>query len=434
MITFILKFSFLLLIFLVFYKLILENEKIHNFKRFYLLFSIFIALVLPFIKIDFTAKEHFKYSANHIVSEINTISNQEIVKTTFDYMKIFYIIYLILFIFFLVKYLKNIWIFYKIINQNEKIKIENQTFVLIDNPTNPFSFLNFIFLNKEKYQQNKIEKELILHEKIHTKQKHTIDILIIELLKVVFWFNPLLHLYRKAIELNHEFLADEKVIANISKIEYQYLLLKIIDNNQQPLASNWNFLLTKYRIIMMNKKSNPKVCNVKKAIVFPLLAAMFAIFCIESVVAQKTSIEVQALPDKAYYYSKTEFVFKDKNKKIVKTCNYEQLSPQEIANLLPPLETPEKKLISNPYYNSFKDITKFAVWIDGKVANKEMLEQYKNSDFVYFTKSFVYKKARSKRFPQEYQISLYTEKEFQKSFVKNVPIGGKYIFAKWDKK
>jgi beta-lactamase regulating signal transducer with metallopeptidase domain len=71
--------------------------------------------------------------------------------------------------------------------------------------------LNTIFINQDDYHNRKIE-ELYTHELIHVTKKHSIDILIIETLKVLFWFNPIFIFYKRAIQLNHEFLADEKVV------------------------------------------------------------------------------------------------------------------------------------------------------------------------------------------------------------------------------
>jgi hypothetical protein len=124
---------------------------------------------------------------------------------------------------------------------------------------------------------------------------------------------------------------------------------------------------------MMNKKSNPKVCIVKKAIIIPLLAAMFAIFCLESVVAQSTSIEVHALPNKAYYYSKCEFVFKDKSKKIVKTCNYAQLSKQEKEQLISPIS-------GNRLY-FYSDVTRDSIYS----LNRQIDELTKHLKFIQFS-------------------------------------------------
>lgn len=442
MIEFIIKFNVIISVLFVFYKLILENEKIHTFNRAYLLLSLLIALIFPLISINFISEIEVLLPSNNTFNAANfQLNNEKSEEKTviFNLINFIYIIYVFIFGILMFRYFKNLFNFFKIIKNSEKIYFSNFTIVLIDEKLNPFSFLAYIFVNKEQYLNNFIDEELFLHEKTHVLQKHTIDILIIEFIKVIFWFNPLLYFYRKSIELNHEFLVDEYVISKVPIKKYQYLLLKHIDNKQYMLASNWNFLLTKYRIIMMTKKSNPRLSAIKKMMVLPLVALLFVIFCVNTVFAQKTSViqktavEVREIPSKEFYYSKTEFVFIDKNKKILKKCNYNQLTATQKENLRSPLEIPERKLISNEYFQSIKDINKYAVWIDGKYVNKTILDSYKSTDFSYFTISHVFKNARSKKFPQENQVSLYTEKYYKENFEKIKPVGGRYIFAKWPK-
>jgi hypothetical protein len=100
------------------------------------------------------------------------------------------------------------------------VKYKNATLVLVDEKTLPHTFLNHIFVNFDDYNQRTIEDELYTHELVHVTQKHTLDILFIELLITIFWFNPLLYLYKKAIQLNHEFLADQKVVESYNNVPF----------------------------------------------------------------------------------------------------------------------------------------------------------------------------------------------------------------------
>jgi beta-lactamase regulating signal transducer with metallopeptidase domain len=101
-----------------------------------------------------------------------------------------------------------------------------------------------------------IEKLKIIHAWVNTRNpKHSLDILLIETLKVLFWFNPIFIFYKKAIQLNHEFLADEKVVKSHNDVPfYQNLLIsKANANPTYYLASNLNYSVTKKRLIMMTK-------------------------------------------------------------------------------------------------------------------------------------------------------------------------------------
>ena len=119
-------------------------------------------------------------------------------------------------------------------------------------------------------------------------QRHTFDVLLIEFLKIIFWFNPIFYILKKSIQLNHEFLADTKVITNHKNIsEYQYLLLnKTAWNNEYYLASNLNYLLTKKRLLMMTKQSSRTKIVIKKLAVIPVLAGTMY-FCLLKELKQK---------------------------------------------------------------------------------------------------------------------------------------------------
>ena len=146
------------------------------------------------------------------------------------------------------------------INSNTKIDYKNAKLVLLKEKVLPHTFLNYIFINEIDYNNRKIEEELFSHELTHVTQKHTFDILFIEILKTIFWFNPIFIFYKKAIQLNHEFLADEKVVKLYNNIPFYQNLFLSKANENQPfyLASNLNYLLTKKRLIMMTKTTSNK--------------------------------------------------------------------------------------------------------------------------------------------------------------------------------
>lgn len=99
---------------------------------------------------------------------------------------------------------------------------------------------------KSDYENQKNEQELFTHELTHVIQKHTFDVLILEILQIIFWINPVFILLKKAAQLNHEFLADERVInQHKNTIQYQHLYLNSAAwKNDYYLASNLNYSLT----------------------------------------------------------------------------------------------------------------------------------------------------------------------------------------------
>jgi N-acetylmuramoyl-L-alanine amidase len=325
-----------------------------------------------------------------------------------------------------VRFGKNIWKLISKSTSNPIVKYKNANLVLVDEKILPHTFLNSIFINFEDYHNRNIEEELYTHEMVHVNQKHTLDILFIEFLKVIFWFNPLFIFYKKAIQLNHEFLADEEIVKTYNNVPfYQNLLLqKGFGNQTIYLASNLNYLVTKKRLIMMTKSTSQKSAILKKIAIAPILAGLIYFFCIE-IVAQEKIINVNSDVKNSLlngkdkirdsYYSGVYVKINDEKANRKSVTLYEDLSLEDrrkYLNYIPEMMVENE--IPEPLFEKMK-IKNMAVWINGKVRSKEEIKQYKRTDFSYYTYSFVYKNARSKRFPQEYQYSLYTKKHFDEN-------------------
>jgi len=298
MIDFLIKSTICLTVFLGFYHLVLEREKIHLFNRFYLLGSIIISLVIPFVTYQIITEIPVYVDAE--MEFYPTIIQTEKVVEPIDYFKIIsWSLYGLITLLFAIRFGKNAWKLISKTISNPKVKYKNANLILIDEKTLPHTFLNFIYINFEDYNNRNIEDELYTHELVHVTQKHTLDILFIEFLKVIFWFNPIFIFYKKAIQLNHEFLADEEIVKTYNNVPfYQNLLLqKEIGTQTIYLASNLNYLVTKKRLIMMTKSTSQNTAVLKKIAIAPIFAVLVSFLCIETV-AQEKIITKQEKTDK----------------------------------------------------------------------------------------------------------------------------------------
>jgi beta-lactamase regulating signal transducer with metallopeptidase domain len=434
MIAYILKSISCLALLLFFYHIILEKEKMHNFNRFYLLGAILFSFLAPLVTIEIIPE-----AISETISAIQTFEQPInfdttapiFIEETFNYTQLFIGIYCLISLLFFIRFTRNIYKIATKIHVNQKIKHENATLVLVDDKILPHTFWSYIFINKEECFNEKIEEELFTHELTHVTQKHTIDVLIIEILQAVFWINPLFILLKKAVQLNHEFLADETVInQHKNTTQYQHLLLnKAAWNNEYYLASNLNYSITKKRLEMMTTQSSQTKILLKKLAVIPLLTGFIFLFA-ERVEAQEiireehTETIVEKIPSKKEKKTDSEiyaeyarrnhiYTFKDKNgKKIGK--KYSELNKEEKKRLIPPPPLKfKKKVPTQELIEKLKDGENYAIWINEKVVKNEVLNNYKSSDFASHFVSFVYKNARSKRFPQNYQAHLSTNKYFK---------------------
>ncbi|MEL1252828.1 M56 family metallopeptidase [Flavobacterium sp. DGU38] len=266
MMEYLLKSELLLLLFYAGYKVWLANEKMFRFNRVYLLLSLVFSFLIPSQIISFQSAASNKIGSFSLDELVIQKSNENL-KTVVDDLNLSNVIFGIYFLVvsvLIIRFILNLYTFYRKIKINETQFINGEKVILIEGSTLTHSFWNTIFINKAAFKNNKIPVELIAHEKAHLQQKHTLDILFIEILQIVFWFNPIFILYKKAIKLNHEFLADEAVNIRYNSIsKYQNLLLEIAsDKTSINLASTINYLITKKRFVMMTKKE----CKIKSAL------------------------------------------------------------------------------------------------------------------------------------------------------------------------
>ena len=276
MIIYLIKSTLCLLAFFLTYRLVLERENMPVFKRFYLLISLVFSFVVPFITFEFQDENTVALVSKSLESVV--LPTLELTGEKSYISNILYAIYTIITIILLTRFIRNLYVIYNTRKKAEIIIYENATLALVDQEILPHTFGSTIFINKKNFENHTIESELFTHELTHVRQKHTLDIVFIEVLKTIFWFNPLLFFYKKAIQLNHEFLADEKVITSHNDISiYQKILLsKSIQPTNLYLTSNLtSFLKTKKRFIMMTKTTSTTTKFFKKVIVAPLFLGMF---------------------------------------------------------------------------------------------------------------------------------------------------------------
>ena len=275
-----------LLVLLVFYRLFLENEKVHSFKRFYLLGALILSISLPLISFSYTTEiplnSQIVYSEAPSIVEIEDskahTSGFEELKNLIPVLAI--MVYCVGFLFFGYRFYRNLHRISLQIKSNQQLPRDSYKLVLLLEKLNPHSFLNYIFLNKKAYQARKIQREILLHEKAHVDQKHSLDILFIEFIQIIFWFNPLFFWLKKATKLNHEFLADEKVISKVQNAsQYSDILFQYAGSSHQvSLSSSINYSLTKKRIIMISKHLSIRKLLLKLGLFLPVLGCCLFFF------------------------------------------------------------------------------------------------------------------------------------------------------------
>ncbi|MEZ4854720.1 M56 family metallopeptidase [Flavobacterium sp.] len=278
------------------------------FNRFYLLTALVISFCIPFINYTTTVIQEVVIPTNQIETTIPVPenSNNAIFSQETNPLPWFLILYCIVTCVLFIRLIINIWKFKQIISKNEMLHFKQYNVVIVNDAIVPHSFLNYIFISKNNFSKDIDKNEIVLHEIAHVKQKHSFDVIFIEVLRVVFWFQPLLYFYKKAIQLNHEFIADNAVLnKGISINNYQQLLLQSQTYQPINLASNFNFLITKKRFLMMTKKTSTLKMILKTTGILPVASLLIYFLCFETV-AQVKVVQPQPTPvDKKLPIEKT---------------------------------------------------------------------------------------------------------------------------------
>lgn len=412
MTTYIIKVILSSAVFFLTYKLLFENEKMHLFNRLYLLSSLLLSFVIPVITFSFS-KPSIHVSENEIINTdifqdnglIQILSPEQSTNYTFSILLTIYVTITTLLLF---RFIVNLS---KILSKaltHQTIPYKTSKIVLISEDLTPHSFLNYLFIHNKEYET--IENEILVHEYAHIQQKHSYDILLIEVLQIVFWFNPIILFYRKAIQLNHEYLADEAVINKSQNVtSYQYLLIdKINKGKTYNLTSQFNYSITKKRLLMMTKTKSLKNTLCRQIAILPVLALSIFAFSTKSFAQNSLNIPkakqniTPSTQDGVTQELLNEFeqiVNKTKNEKGLPSFSKfsdADKSRLETIYLLMSKEQQEKQMVifvpappplprvvpTQTQIESWKNSKVYGLWINEKRVSNTILANYKNTDFA----------------------------------------------------
>lgn len=267
------------LLFLAIYDLFLHKETFFNWNRWYLLITPILSIAIPFIKIPLMSSIMPEYSVLHLpeilinTKQIETKS----VSTSYSYVELFFMIGVIISTFI---FIRKLLIIFNLIVNNKRIKKEGYNLVVLPYKRNAFSFFNYIFIGNTSTKKE--YESIINHELVHCKSNHSIDLVVFEILKIIMWFNPLVYLFQKRIQLLHEYIADEKVLQTTKQKHYfNHLLSEVFEvTNISFINQFYKQSFLKKRIMMATKNKSKQVRKVKYLVVIPLVLSMlFYVSC-----------------------------------------------------------------------------------------------------------------------------------------------------------
>ena len=270
----------------LFYQLMLKKLTFYKWNRFYLLGYTPLCFFIPLINISEVIQEHNVnvYKPFDLIPSIipgNAAPSSVILQEnnySWTLTNLPFIVFISGIVIMTVRLVIQFIALRRLIQKAELVSDEEIKLYQVNRRIIPFAFGKSIFMNRQLHEAKDIE-EIIRHEFVHIRQKHSVDIMWAELLCVINWYNPFVWWIRSSIKQNLEYLADNKVLQDgTDKKQYQYLLLKVLGDHQFAIAHPFNFSSLKKRIAMMNKIKNTKIHLLKFLFIMPLMAVMIMAF------------------------------------------------------------------------------------------------------------------------------------------------------------
>ncbi len=395
--------SLLLLGFAAVFHFLLDGDNAYRFHRWYLIGSLLAAVTIPVIALpDPIVIETASYEMlNPVFSEWDHSSQGEEEAGLSNAWKL--LLNLLIWIFwlgviyrayFFVRQLQNLVLN---IRRGELVRGLPYKLVLLPGKVPIHSFGAFVFLGDAEYREGRVEEELIQHELAHIQQRHTLDILTVELMQIFFWFHPLIKYYRAAIKLNHEHLSDQAVVKmGVDVIYYQQLLLKNICTYQtNPLASPLHFSFTKKRFQMMPKHLMATEGRHKHWLVLPFIL-LFLVLSNINLTGQEEIKEIPPPPPP------------------VKKEAFDRPPPP------PPVQAFVEKRPTVQQLQDWQNEKEYGVWMDGKRMQNVLLAEMKPADFGWFSVSRLLKGAVNYG-KHNYQVDVFSKAYFEQHLKNKKP-------------
>ena len=334
LLIYLLKSSVLITLFFTVYQFLLKKNTFFIVNRHFFLIGIFFSLFLPYL--EFTNIIYLE-APNTAFTETGTIFMEEdvIVPTTIQkiensmlyqnhWIPFIFIFYLIGVLFFAGRLIIQSISLYHLLNQpKERTNEKDHSIVSVQQDIAPFSFFGTIVCNPSLHSTKELEM-ILTHEKIHVRQYHTLDLLLVHLFVIFQWINPFVWLYKKNLEQNLEFIADrETAICMSQPKEYQRALVNVSINNYSTITNNFYQSLIKNRIIMLNKKPSKNIHLLKYSILLPVIALFLWSFNTKDVVQHKKHTQEQQL---THSTDSTKYQLGSLSKDITKESTVEELT------------------------------------------------------------------------------------------------------------
>jgi len=286
----------------IFYWLVLHKESFFRFNRIYLLVSLLLAAFVPFLRIPVpvNSMESTELYSNVLATiTIYTDTARDNVVPFVEQIPGFKWIYLVGVTGLLIRLIVGIIRVGALSNKASIVGYKRFKVADLPGQFSPFSFFNVIFMNRSLYSERDMQ-QILVHEMAHVRFKHSWDVLLLEIILIVQWFNPFAWLLRNQLKELHEFQADHEVVLSGASIgQYKELLFFQSTGARLLPVNNLNQSLTQKRFIMMTNNRIKRYAFLKIGVAFVLISGLTFAFAGEPTTRDRsiTNVAIDQSPD-----------------------------------------------------------------------------------------------------------------------------------------
>lgn len=270
-----------------YYSLFLKNRPFHRFNRYFLISIPVLSLLLPAFHFSLPSFWNQDTLGSPIIllgveqgklEEAVTVYAHQHGRTVISWQLLLLFFSLLITIILFIRLSKSIRFIFQLRKEKPCLALPDAVVYIVTEKGTPFSFLKSIFWGKDLEMTSDAGSQVLQHELFHVKNNHTIDIVLLESLSAIFWFNPFFHLLKNEIKIVHEYAADAWVTSKTDTYSYVSLLLFKISGIALPLTHPFFKNQIKRRIAMMTNNKKIKTVFISRLMVLPLIAFLIGVF------------------------------------------------------------------------------------------------------------------------------------------------------------
>jgi|LFRM01.1.fsa_nt_gb TonB family protein len=289
LIIYLIQVNLALVLFYLLYAFLFKRDTFLHLRRFYFISSIAFSLLYPLLVVPGLSdvfnfmKDEPKAVEAAVFFEAPTmqmvLEQPEEVDNSFSipWKQVITVVYIAGTLFFISRFLWQLISIFRMRVKSKKVSVSGVEVYDLKTDITPFSFFGMVFINTEKHSEEELN-QIIIHEQTHVKGKHSLDIMLIEVLLLVSWCNPFVWIFKREMAMNLEYLADKGVLREgVDSREYQYHLLRLTYHETAvQIVNNFNVSQLKQRIMMMNKTKSSSLKLAKYLLMLPMFFVLIA--------------------------------------------------------------------------------------------------------------------------------------------------------------